>query len=758
MRIGWAMPLALSALVGSVWGGWGVSSAAAPWGLLCLLALIHARWRGLAMLLVAGWCALNVAGQAAGELPDGLARQDVTLEGRVTQVSRDRGLAKLRLAVERCVPRTAGLPPCARLSRVRLSWYDAPALRVGDQWRLTARLRPPQGFANGYGFDYAAWLWREGIQATGYVRDAASAQRLQAAPADLRETGLAFLEARALSPLGKRWLAALTLGAGERLIQDDWDLLNATGTTHLMVISGLHVGLVTSVALCLLRLLARVVTPGRWRLAAWPWWLAGAAALGYAGLAGFEPPALRATVMALLGLWVASGRHAPGPWQAWWLALLVVVTGDPLTVWQPGLWLSFLAVGVLIAAWQGRPVPRGARGWLVALVRSQCLLAPFMAAAVLVGFERLSPAAPLINLVAVPLVGSLMVPLGLAGWALAWSPGLAMLPWRAFDALAQLVWQGLAWMGEIVPSWLPPGEEIPTLALLLAAWGGAWLMPGLARSVRLWASLSLIALALTWQPSTIPPGRVVVIVHDVGQGQLVELRSATQRMLFDTGPRYGSGFAPAATLWPPGRRFDDVIVSHSDRDHAGGVATLRDMHHVGRWWGPPNMAVGVATHACRQGVTWRRDEVSYRFLSPRSGDSALSDNDRSCVLSVTAGGQRLLIMGDAGTTIERRLLRDAERPLTVLIAGHHGSRTSSSPAFVARVRPRHVIFSAGRDNAHGHPHPEVVRRFRRAGSCLWNTAVDGALRFTLGEAPLRMRPARPPGGVEGPCIGVESGD
>ena len=181
----------------------------------------------------------------------------------------------------------------------------------------------------------------------------------------MRSLGASFAtNCRTRNRVSVRWLAALTLGAGERLTQDDWDLLNATGTTHLMVISGLHVGLVTSVALWLLRFLARVVTPGRWRLAAWPWWLAGAAALGYAGLAGFEPPALRATVMALLGLWVASGRHAPGPWQAWWLALLVVVTGDPLTVWQPGLWLSFLAVGVLIAAWQGRPVPRGARGWL----------------------------------------------------------------------------------------------------------------------------------------------------------------------------------------------------------------------------------------------------------------------------------------------------------------------------------------------------------------------------------------------------------
>ncbi|MCK0743789.1 DNA internalization-related competence protein ComEC/Rec2 [Chromohalobacter nigrandesensis] len=757
MNLGWAMPLALAALAGSVWGWWGMAGGVCVWGVAIALAVARGRWRWLAMLVVVGLCAWQVAEQRSGTLPEGLSRQDVTLAGRVTQVRRDQGLTRLRVAVTHCAPQEAGLPPCDALSRVRLSWYDAPVMHTGERWRWRVRLRPPQGFANGYGFDYAAWLWREGIQATGYVRDSSVTQRLSGTSPTLRDAGLAFLDTRELSGLATRWLSALTLGVSERLTQDDWDLLNATGTTHLMVISGLHVGLVASVTLLLLRLLARGVTPGHWRLATWPWWLAGLATLGYAAMAGFEPPALRATVMALLGLWVASGRHAPGPWQAWWLALLVIVVSDPLTVWRPGLWLSFLAVGVLIAAWQGRPAPRGVRGWLWALARSQCLLAPFMAAAVLIGFERLAPVGPLVNLVAVPLVGSIMVPLGLLGWALAWSPTLAIVPWHAFDGLAHIVWKGLTLAAAWLPVWSPPIWETWPLALILAALGMVWLIPGLVGYIRLWASVSLIVLAFALRPPAIAPGRVVVVVHDVGQGQLVELRSATQHLLFDTGPRYGSGFTPAESLWPAGRRFDDVIVSHSDRDHAGGVATIDEMHHVARWWGPPDMPVGVATRACRWGVEWQRDGVDYRFLSPVASDVTRSDNDRSCVLQVTAGDQRLLITGDASTAIERRLLVGLEHTLTVLVAGHHGSRTSSSPAFVARTRPRHVIFSAGRDNAHGHPHPEVVRRFRRAGSCLWNTATDGALRFTLGVPAPRMHPARPPSGVEGACIGVESG-
>ncbi len=128
-----------------------------------------------------------------------------------------------------------------------------------------------------------------------------------------------------------------------------------------MVISGLHVSLVAGFVLLLGRGAARLMTPGRWRLAVWPWWLAAFGASGYALLAGLEPPALRALTMTLVGLWVASGRHAPGPWQGWWLALALVLLLDPLSAWRPGLWLSFGAVAMLILMWQGRPRPRGPR-------------------------------------------------------------------------------------------------------------------------------------------------------------------------------------------------------------------------------------------------------------------------------------------------------------------------------------------------------------------------------------------------------------
>ncbi len=761
MRYGMAVLLALAVVVGLWLGTRPPPGLFEGLGGLALLALVWRRPALLLPLAAVAWVAAGLLLARGATLPEGLLREDLAIEGRVISVSREERLTRLTLAVSRCVPAAEGRPSCAGLRRVRLSAFAAPEMRAGEHWAFTVRLRPPAGFGNPHTFDYAAWLWREGIQATGYVRQSPAPRRLAEASPGVRERALRHLEGKVAPPLAERWLAALTLGAGERLTADDWALLNASGTTHLMVISGLHVGLVAGFALLLGRGVARLIAPGDWRLAVWPWWLAAAAAAGFAVFSGLAPPALRALVMTLVGLWVASGRHAPGPWQGWWLALATVLLFDPRHAWRPGLWLSFLAVALLILAWQGRPRPRGLRGWLRALVRTQLLLAPMMAAAVLLAFARLAPAAPLVNLVAVPLVSSVMVPLGLLGWLLAPLPPLSALCWWLFARLSE----ALAWLLEravaLLPLWLPDPHLVTPLALCLGVMALLWAMPGLAGSLRAVGSLALVATALSLSPAGIPHGELRVRVLDVGQGQLVELRTAGYRALYDAGPRFASGFVPLATLWPPGQRFDEVIVSHDDLDHAGGVPLLVESHRVGRFLAPPGEEIGVIFDPCLRGRAWERDGVRFRFLWPPADTAALSSNDRSCVLEAQAGGQRLLITGDVRRRVERSVLLEAEAPVTLLVAGHHGSRTSSGPQLVQWLTPRHVVYSAGRRNAFGHPHDEVVRRFRRAGSCQWSTALDGALTFTLGDAAgagvdaHRRQPWRR-GGVGGDCLALES--
>lgn len=736
MRVGWALPLAGAVLLGAVLGWWMPSGLFEAWALAVLL--VAARWRAMAVLLgVMAVPAVSILLAQGAVLPQGLSREDLRLEGRVLQVDSDAGMTRMHVAVEHCVPLAAQRLPCSGLRQVRLSAYDAPLIQAGERWVFHVRLRPPSGFANPHAFDYRTWLWRQGIGATGYVRESPPSERLGVARASVKDWALEHLDARLEDGPGRRWLATLTLGAGDRFSDDDWELLNASGTTHLVIISGLHVGLVSAFVLLASRGLARLVTPGSWRLAIWPWGGAALATVGYAALAGFEPPAQRAMIMTLVGLWVASGRHAPGAWQAWWLALALVVLLDPLSLWRPGLWLSFGAVALLILVWRGRARPRGIKGWWWSLLRTQALLEPMMAAGVLLAFDRLALVSPLTNLVAVPLVGTLMVPLGLMGWVFAWLPPLSWLCWWMFGQLAS----GMQRLLELSVVWVPPWDPEPwqglPVALALGLLSLLWALPGIAVSLRVSGSVVLSMLPLTLAPPTLPHGTLQVRVHDVGQGQLVDIRTANHRLLYDTGPRFRSGFMPLESLWRTRQRFDSVIVSHGDLDHAGGVPALSE-HLLGDVLAPQGEDIGMPFDACQAGQHWRWDGVTFRILWPPAGDtSGWSSNDRSCVLLIESVDQRVLITGDVGREAERRFLLEVPVPVTLLVAGHHGSRTSSGPQLVSMLQPDHVIFSAGPDNAFGHPHDEVVRRFRRAFSCLWSTAHDGAVTWHLDgvEAP-----------------------
>lgn len=760
MRYGRALPLALASLAGVVSGMLGSAAWLQLLVVMGVILLARRRWAGALGIAVILLVALRLMAMDGAELPRGLSRQDLSADVQLTSVKREGRITRMNAVVMDCQPADASLPRCDGLGSVRLSLYYPLAVQPGERWRFSVRLRPPSGMHNPGTFDYRAWLRREGIHATGYVRQSPEPVRLSQSNASLRRTALGYLERQPLSPLGRRWLAALTLGAGDQLERTDWERLNATGTTHLVVISGLHVALVAGLALWLARHLAKVVMPASWRMTPWPWWFAALTALGFAALSGLEPPAMRASIMTLLGLWVASGRHAPGAWQAWWLALAAVLLSDPLAAWRPGLWLSFVAVAVLILAWQGRPRPSGVRGWLWALVRTQLLLAPLMAAAVVLAFGRMAPAAPLVNLVAVPVVSSLMVPLGLAGWVLNEVPLIGGAPWWLFDRLAQATSVGLEQAADWLPLWHVPLEWRALLAAGLSLLGLSWLLPGLSRSMRWAISGGLILLALLLEPDRPGVGTVRVVVHDVGQGQMVSLQTATYRLLVDAGPRYGSGFMPLDSIWSAPQVFDDVMISHDDQDHAGGVASLKQQHQVGRYLAPANSDLPVVFSECEAGQHWQRDRVDFRVLWPPHAATGLSRNDSSCVLLVSTGSTHLLITGDAGKSVERQLLDALPDEISVLVAGHHGSHTSSSATFIAAVRPSVVIFSAALDGRYGHPADPVVQRFRQHSDCQLNTGHDGAISLMLGNdagvAQLDTARVSLNRAVERACLTVES--
>ncbi|MGS2743178.1 DNA internalization-related competence protein ComEC/Rec2 [Halomonas sp. LS-001] len=759
MRIGWALPAALAVFGGVL----GVASGLIRHfpelmlGLYLVIGLLLTAWRlaALSLWLLWGVLVTLLSLEQGRALPLGLSGVDLRVEAKVLSVNADKGISRLNLQLLRCVA-----PPdrlrCQSLNQVRVSGYQSTPFQPGEHWEMTLRLRPPRGFGNPHAFDYQAWLWRERLHATGYIRQSPPPVKLSEPGFSLRQLGLDHLAEQPLNEISRRWLAALTLGDSDQLTREDWRLLNHAGVTHLVVISGLHVGLIATFGLLLARTVARLISPGNWRLRTWPWWFAAFSTIAYATLAGLAPPALRAMIMALVGLWVASGRHAPGPWQAWWLAIALVMLVDPLAAWRPGFWLSFVAVAWLIVIWNGRRRPRGWRGWLWALVRTQWLLAPLMAGAVLLAFGRVAPLAPVINLVAVPWVSLIMVPSALLGWLLVPIAPLSAASWWVFEQALGVFHKLLTFHAAYLPLWEPAFTHYHRLGLGFIWLALCWGLPTVPRILRYFSLSVVLLLAVIPRSPAWPEGALRVRIMDVGQGQLVELRSHDQRMLYDTGARFRSGFMPLQTLWPAGQHFQQVVVSHADTDHAGGVKALLEDHYVATWWLPQGEVVDVpdmpVTQACHSGQRWNQAGVGYAFLWPPAGDNTLSANDRSCVLQVRVGEHTLLITGDVGVDVERRLISTLATPVTVLVAGHHGSNTSSGVQFVRSTRPEHVVFSAGRDNAFGHPADDVVRRFRRVGSCLWNTAHDGAITLWLipGES-LHIEPHRTLGGGRRRC-------
>lgn len=702
------------------------------------LMLLPSRLYALSFLLLGlAWGCLNAGKALDDRLAPALDGRTLWLEGRVSGLP-ERADGVLRFVLEAPHSRRAQLP-----QRLRLAWYGGPELRAGEHWRLAVRLKRPHGGVNPQAFDYEAWLLAQRIGATGSVKQG---ERLTPAegPGSWRDSlRLRLLQVPAQGRAGL--LAALVLGDGSGLGEADWQLLQDTGTVHLMVISGQHIALLAALAYGLVAGLARL---GCWPQAL-PWLpcaclLSLACALGYGLLAGFEVPVQRACIMlALVLLWRWRFRHL-GVWLPLLLALNMVLLAEPLVVLRAGFWLSFAAVAILILLFAAR---LGPWSWWRSWGRAQWGMAVGLLPALLALGLPVSLSAPLANLVAVPWVGLLVVPLALLGSAL-----LLPLPvlgepllWLA-GALLDLLLRGLALLAAWVPAW--QGAASPMGLWLLGALGCLlWLLPP-GWPVRLPATVLL--LALLFPPQSPPaPGRAEVWLLDVGQGQALLVRTARHALLYDAGPR-SAGFDSGARVVVPSlrrlgvQRLDLLLLSHADNDHAGGaLAVLRQMPVARVLSGEPQaLPAALDAQACAHGGHWRWDGVSFRtWRWSGAGDS----NQASCLLLVEAGGERLLLTGDIDVRTEHALLAEG-LPLGAdwLLAPHHGSRSSSSAALLDAVAPPAVLISRGRHNAFGHPHAEVLARYRQRGIRVHDTALHGALQLQLGAftEPRRLRETR----------------
>ena len=732
--------------------------------LVCLLpvcmvwAWLDAASRPLA-LFVCGllWALLRAQYLLGGVLPESLEGRTLVVDGTVVGLP-GADARRLRFDFQISRARHQGRPLGFR-GRVRLSWYQgAPTLLPGEHWQLAVRLKRPRGLVNPGARDYERWLFQRGYAATGYVRSTAGNRRTGPHGA----TGLNGLRYRLSRAIGEHLqgepmaaiIKALVVGDRWAMTRGQWQILRATGTSHLMAISGLHVGLVAGLAYFLVARLWPVVAMAALWLAATRAAAAAAllAGLVYAGLAGFALPTQRALVMLAVVMTGVILRRRLAPSTSLCLALAAVLVLDPFAVLSAGFWLSFGAVAVILLGMTGRvrvmPATLWQRGWW-RWGRVQWLVSVGLLPLTIGWFLQYPLMAPFVNLLAVPWAGLVLVPLALAAAAL-------LLPFPVMGAIvlhgarwaADVLWQfleGLAGLDLI----LQPARAPPALALAAACVGALLLIAPRGFPARVLGVIWLLPLLLMPVPRPQQGGYWLTLL-DVGQGLAAVVRTRSHVVIYDTGPSYAPGFDAGRDVVTPYlrrqgiARVDRLIISHGHDDHAGGAESL-----LAAW-----PATAVTTNIgswrerakpCLGGERWRWDGVDFHILHPRTGNDG-HGNDDSCVLQVTGAGGRLLLPGDLEERGEAAVvsLMGGRLRAEVLVVAHHGGRSSSGHAFLDAVRPQMALIAVGYRNRHRFPHTEVLERLEHRGVEIFDTATHGAITLKIdpGRGLQRPRPER----------------
>ncbi|BAV33660.1 competence protein ComEC [Sulfuricaulis limicola] len=719
------------------------------WALLLPPLLWLARRRPLwfvPVFFVAGvvWTSLRAGLILQDSLPPELEGRDLLVEGRIDDIPKPTDFG-LRFELEVTHASLDGAP--ARVPRrILLNSRDRDFQpRAGETWRLLVRLKRPHGYQNPGGFDYEAHLFRDRIRARGYVRDATAPQRLGPEPAwhdidrwrqDLGDRIRARLPDNEYAGI----IVALANGDGRGLAEEQWQILRRTGTLHLVAISGLHISLIAGVVFFIARWLWALPGTTVLRLPA-PQFGAVCALLAaafYAALAGFVVPTQRALIMLAVAMAGILLRRRFPPSQLLAVAGLAVLVYDPLSVMAAGFWLSFAAVAVILFFMHGDRVQMpvawkwGYIQWAIALGMLPLMLAMF---------GQLSLVAPLANMLAVPVFDLLLVPLTLCGaLLLGVAPDAAGWLFGFAAWLLHGLWQALTWLAE--PSfsqWTQPAP--PAWALACGVAGVLLLLAPRGWPAR-WTGIVWLLPMFLVRPPLPGTGEVWFTLLDVGQGLSAVVRTREHALLFDAGPRFGDFDTGQAVVEPylraaGVRRLDAFIVSHGDMDHVGGAESV--LHAL-----PVRMLLSSVpeklppAQPCRAGQTWNWDGVEFDILGPDDDAGASRRNDASCVLQVRSRHGNILLPADIEAKAEKKLVQQLGGRLRseILVAPHHGSKTSSTPAFIEAVAPRHVLFPVGYRNRYRHAHPDVVQRYVERGAALYDSPSAGALEFRLDAAGL----------------------
>lgn len=726
------------------------------------------------------WAALQAGGKQQSVLPQALEGRELDVSGYLCDVPSEGSFGSVRFGF--CVlqwqlpEEYIGLSPDELPDRLRLAWYgDDATTTPGHLLNLTVVLKRPHGAVNPEGFRYESWLYRKGFGATGTVRELSRTDQLECPlrcrfhrwRADLVDaTSNRLSEARHF-PL----ITSLMMGYRGHMQPEHWDVLKATGTIHLVAISGLHLGLIAAGAgfLCrrlLLCLPERRVSPATLRLLVFL--VVAVASIGYSLVAGFSVPTRRALIMVIIAGWVLLGARQSGALTGLLAALVMVLLSDPFSPLDQGFWLSFGAVTVLVLVFALRV---GRTGWLMGLLLAQ--VAVFAGLwPILSSLGQPQPVVGLVaNLFAIPWVSLVIMPsLAVGAVVMVFSPAADALVIGALDGVFGVLWQGLSWLASVdVVLATPDLLQIAGFSTVVLI---ATLVPFRGYRIASVCVVSVWVITSAFRSGGEVPANEAVVypelwIWDVGQGLSMMLRERDQVLVYDTGPALEGVYSSVESVLIPNlsamgvRRIDTLVISHGDGDHAGGLSLLFDRFEVGRVISGETRRVaekvpaGVNVEPCNGQVEVDMGELKLEFWRSEGGvenrvESKIESNDASCVLTISSvvPPVELVLPGDITRRVESEFLArpgnhraDADH-YRIVLAPHHGSNTSSSQTWVSRMAPDLTLVSAGYRHRFGHPHPDVVDRYRSVGSNIANTATSGAIRLVLEPGGVKTIKAR----------------
>jgi len=685
------------------------------------------------LILSFSWASLYLHQLLAWKLPQELEKKTLLLRGMVIDIPQDT-LEYVRFQFQLD---SLNFTTLKKSSTIVLNWYGPhPKLMAGQSWQLQASLKRPHGLANPGGLNYQINFLLNRLQAQGYVKPSIYNKLLTddfcSAPlARIRQILLLKIEAALEHSPYLGFIQALTLGVKQHITQEQWQILRATGTNHLMAISGLHIGLVAGLCFSFAGFLWRRSEALTLKLpvkqaAAIMSFIGG---LCYSLLAGFSIPTQRALIMLATMLTILFAKRKINVWQPLSLALILVIIINPLATFSMGFWLSFAAVAAILYGSAGRFNPKGV-WWKYGQVQWAVTLGLLPLSLLL--FGQVSLSALLANLIAIPWVSFTVVPIALLGVVII-SPfpslGGLLLKIAALDL--QLIMFLLSHLASVkLFMWQQPLNN-PWIFFCAIVGVLLWLAP--SGFPAKWLCIVWLLPLFCFKTPRPEKGELWLATLDVGQGLAVVIHTHSHVLIYDTGPKYGSATDAGAMVIVPYllnqaiSHVDTLIVSHGDNDHSGGVNSLLQQFKVKNFYtSVPQKFNSYSAMSCLAGQQWLWDGILFEILAPFE-DSRFSGNNRSCVLRISIGKKHILLTGDIEKKAERELVQSSKEKLVadILLAPHHGSATSSTPVFIDAVRPKYVIFSTGYLNRFGFPKPVVVNRYQQAGVRLINTAQCG---------------------------------